>query len=533
MWRKPLKALGRSYRTTAFADQTTNGSTDKPKWYGRGCNAPYTSLKMTTRRPAAASLTGATQHPSRPSILKRAVRDAAGRAQLSLVEHALCPLDTAISLRDHLVHETAYGYRNSSGRLLMANVRVTCPSGLSAADEFTPWGLLALTFAQPEPSIELHATPHYCLRKLGLIKSNTSKGGKDYQLFRDTVRRLARVIYENTGFYDPIRGEHRDVAFGFLKYSLPIDQESSRAWRFVWDQQFFEFCQAAGGGLWFDLATYRKLDFASRRLFVLLQKIFHRTEVSPAFDVRDLCVDVLGFAPTIAMRNLKVKLARCLSRLAGEGIVELAGRQPQDLFVKRGVGEYRVTLRRGQYFDHGRAAAQPLSAEESSLVDPLRAIGFDDHAIRRILRDYRAHLICEWADITLAARERHGETFFSKSAAAYFLDNIRHAAAGTRSAPDWWRDLRREELRRQREADRDQMETASGFGEDAEEPAFRTYLEGEAREAFEQVTSRLVKDLTDHGKTHQEATEASRYVARLHFLNRFRRERGHSNAGLS
>jgi hypothetical protein len=166
-------------------------------------------------------------------------------------------------------------------------------------------------------------------------------------------------------------------------------------------------------------------------------------------------------------------------------------------------------------------------------VDPLRSIGFDDHAIRRILRDYRAYLIREWADITLAARERHGATFFSKSAAAYFLDNIRHAAAGTRSAPDWWRDLRREEMRRQSEADRDQMETARGFCGDVEEIAFRAYLEGEARVAFEQVTSRLVNDLTEHGKTHQEAMEASRYMARLHFLNRFRRERGHSHGGSS
>jgi hypothetical protein len=28
---------------------------------------------------------------------------------LSLVEHALCPLDPVASLRDHLVHGTTYG----------------------------------------------------------------------------------------------------------------------------------------------------------------------------------------------------------------------------------------------------------------------------------------------------------------------------------------------------------------------------------------------------------------------------------------
>ncbi|MGD0896628.1 MAG: hypothetical protein ABR915_02250 [Thermoguttaceae bacterium] len=35
-------------------------------------------------------------------------------------------------------------------------------------------------------------------------------------------------------FYDPIRGEHRDVGFGFFSYSLPLDPRSSRAWRFAW-----------------------------------------------------------------------------------------------------------------------------------------------------------------------------------------------------------------------------------------------------------------------------------------------------------
>ena len=450
-----------------------------------------------------------------------------GRAQLSLVEHALCPLDLAASLQNHLVHATTYGYRDRKGRLVVANVRVSCPSGLSAADEFTLWGLLALTFSQQEPSTEFHATPHYCLRKLGMIENNASKGGEDYQRFRETVRRLSRVIYENTGFYDPIRGEHRDVAFGFLKYSLPIDPESPRTWRFVWDQQFFEFCQATGGSLWFDLATYRKLDFASRRLFVLLQKIFYRYTVSPTFDVGRLCVDVLGFSPTVDMRNLKVKLGRCIGRLATEGVVRLpAGvARPQDLFVKQGVGKYRLVLARGPYFEGRGGKPAPLSAEESPLIDPLRSIGFDDAAIRRILREYRQSIVREWADITLAARERHGEEFFKKSAAAYFLDNVRHAAAGTRTAPDWWRELRREELRRQREADREHLaNVADAGGTDSEENTFRAYLEGEAREAFQQVAQRLIQDLIKVGKSHKDAKESGEYMARLHFRNRFRRE---------
>ena len=457
----------------------------------------------------------------------RVRRTSSGRAQLSLVEHALCPLDPSAGLRDHLVHETTYGYTDRNRHLKLAHVRVICPSGLSPADEFVLWGLLALAFAQPTPSFEFHATPYYCLRQLGLIERNGSKGGKDYRLFRETVKRLARVIYENTAFYDPIRGEHRDVGFGFLKYSLPIDPHSSRSWRFLWDQQFFELCQATGGGLWFDLETYRKLDFASRRLFVFLQKLFYRATESPALDVRKLCVDVLGIAPTVEMRDLKIKLARCLERLDREGIVRMpAGLRPKDLFVKRGVGSYSVTVARGPYFDGKQEGLSRVEVEDSPLVDPLRAIGFDAGAIRRVLNGYPTALVQQWTDITLAARERNGDTFFTKSAAAYFMDNIRHAAEGRRSPPDWWRELRQQELRRQREADRTESEDASIA---SEEEAFRQYLEGEAREAFDKVMQKLVSDLTSRGRSVEEAQEPARYMARLHFLNRFRRERSGEN----
>lgn len=455
--------------------------------------------------------------PRRPNMAP--VRSS-GKAQLSLVEHALCPVDPRQSLREHLVHETTYGYADRNRHLKLATVRVICPSGLSPADEFVLWGLLALTFGQSEPSIEFHATPHFCLRRLGFIDRNCLKGGSQYVQFRDTVKRLARVIYENTAFYDAVRGEHREVAFGFLKYSLPIDPQSSRAWRFIWDQQFFELCQATGGSLWFDLDTYRRLDFASRRLFVLLQKIFHRSVLSPAFDVRRLSVDVLGFAPTIDMPHLKAKVAYCVERLAAEGIVARpADQQAQAPFQKHGVGKYSITLMRGPYFDQKRSTARSFTADESPLVDPLRAIGFDDAGIARVLRTYRAALIREWADITLAAKEHNGDEFFRKSPAAYFMDNIRNAADGKRTPPDWWHDMRREEKRRQREADREQFQKVA---ETDEEVAFKDYIEGEARAAFENVMERLVSDLVSKGKSPEDAHESGAYMARIHFLNRFR-----------
>ena len=103
------------------------------------------------------------------------------------------------------------------------------------------------------------------------------------------------MSYRNDHFYDPIRGEHRDVGFGFLSYSLPLDPHSSRVWRFAWDPIFFEFCQAVAGSLRFDFHTYRSLDPACRRLYLLLRKIFWRSDVSPDFDLQRPRRQRLGF----------------------------------------------------------------------------------------------------------------------------------------------------------------------------------------------------------------------------------------------
>ena len=174
-------------------------------------------------------------------------------------------------------------------------VRIACPDGLSPTDEFYLWGLLSLTFSQPKPSPDFYATPYYCLRQLGCIDQKEARtGGKRFALFRNAISRLSAVSYRNDRFYDPVRGEHRQVGFGFLSYSLPVDPGSSRAWRFAWDPIFFEFCSAAAGSLRFDLDVYRTLDPASRRLYLLLKKIFWRCDASPNFELRDLTVNVLG-----------------------------------------------------------------------------------------------------------------------------------------------------------------------------------------------------------------------------------------------
>jgi hypothetical protein len=422
----------------------------------------------------------------------------------------------------NLIHDAAYRYTDANGHAKTARARVYAPFGLSASDEFVLWGLLALTFAQADPDPEFQATPHYCLRRLGVITDNDRKSGKEYRLFREAVRRLAGVLYEGSAFYDPVRGERRDVAFGLLKYSLPLDPGSSRAWRFLWDPQFFEVCAASGGSLQFDLQTYRALDPASRRLFVLLQKVFWRHDTSPTFDVRHLAVDVLGFASTLPLKTLKARLERSAERLREAGIIRLPPgvRSAKNLFVKKGVGDYAVTFHRGPYFDRPEATRTVLDAADSPLVDPLRSIGFDDRAIQRLLRTYKPRVLREWADITLAARERNGETFFSKSAAAYFLDNVKHAAAGTRTAPDWWRQMRVEELRKEQEQRQvDGLATAPNGDAEA---AFRRYLETEAKDAYAQVLSDIRSQLTGAGADPLDATERAEQLARSHFRNRFR-----------
>ena len=436
-----------------------------------------------------------------------------GLTQLSLVEHALCPLDTDVSLRPNLVHTTEYFYSDRQGDRRKAAARVICPMGLSAHDELYLWGLLALTFSQPEPAIEFQATPHYCLRQLGLIDDRLHRGGKNYELFRASIERLSTVTYQNDGFYDPLRGEHCRVSFGFFSYRLPLDDGSSRAWRFYWDPLWFQIAQASGSSLAFDLETYRGLDNAGRRLYLLLKKMFWRRNILPPCDVRHLAVNVLGFASTQEPWRLKAKLATCIETLVEHGILAVPpGGSVKALFRKQRRGQFTVLLQRGPKFD------RPVKATEAGVIDSphyelLQSIGFDPPAIAQILRTYAANLVGEWVDITLAARERHGDEFFKKSPQAYFIDNVRQAAAGKRTPPDWWRDLRKQEERRHRA-----VPTGEG------DATFDRYLETEARDALERVTESIFTDLTRSGADEWEARYRARYIARQNLRAQFHRE---------
>ncbi len=450
------------------------------------------------------------------------------RAQLSLVEHALCPLDSAASLQPSFRFESWYAYTDRHRNRRKAKAVIGTLDGLSAHDELYLWGLLGLALAQPEPRPELLATPYYCLRHLGLIDTDAGRGGRQFEMFRAAIRRLSGVRYQNDHFYDPVRGEHREVAFGFLNYSLPQGDRSARAWRFAWDPIFFEFASATGGALSFDLTLYRDLSPAERRLYLYCKKIFWRQASTSPIELRHLAVDVLGFSETLATNYLKRKLNRCLTELVNRRLLELPSGviNIAQMFVKQGKGQYTLQLHRGPAFLN--AASPYLSAMESPLVDPLRAIGFDDRTVASLLATYPVSALEQWADITLAAQERHGETFFKKSPQAYFIDNVKAAADGKRTPPDWWRELRKQELLQQQEQQR--AKSVLGDQETSQEAAFETYLETEAKEAFARVMQKLVGELKQAGQNEPEAHHNATYHARMHFWNKYRQEHPEESA---
>jgi hypothetical protein len=216
---------------------------------------------------------------------------------------------------------------------------------------------------------------------------------------------------------------------------------------------FFPMVRATGGHLRLDLSIYRTLDPASRRMLLLVSKLFHR-RATASLDLQLLAVEVLGFSPTMAIRNLKAKVGTCARRLTEAGVLA-------DWHWERTRrGNHMLALNRAATFGRPDGRAASPQANNGSVVDPLRTIGLDERTIGRLLRRYPKRLLQEWADITLAAIERHGTPFFKRSPQAYFIDNVRNAAVGRRTPPDWWHQLRRSEQQAKRQADREERQTA-------------------------------------------------------------------------
>ena len=361
-----------------------------------------------------------------------------GVGQLTLAEHSLCPLDARASLQPGLLHRTSFHYSDERRRRKTAHVEVSCPQGLSAHDEFYLWGLLALTLSQPQPEPEFHATPHYCLRQLGLVDANVRRGGRQYQQFAAAIERLSWVKYGCDAFYDPVRAEHCQVRFSFLSYRLPLDPDSSRVWRFHWDPLFFEFVKSVGGSLWFDLERYRSLSPAGRRLFLFVSKVFARSEQTQRMDLKQLAVDVLGLSGRLPAKHLLAKTRRICAELAAAGLIM---DQHTGFIQKQAAGQYDVVLRA---VPGAPRPARGLSTQtDSPLVEPLQSIGLDAAGIARVLRQFPHDRIREWVDITLAAKERFGLKFFKRSPMAYLIDNLKKSASDGRTPPDWWHDIRK------------------------------------------------------------------------------------------
>ena len=452
----------------------------------------------------------------------------AARAQLTLVEHALCPLDVDVSLQPGFRFEAQFAYSDKHRNRKLSQIQISTADGLSAHDELYLWGLLSIALSQKEARPEFMATPYYCLRRLGLISEH--KGGGEFELFRAAIRRLAGVRYQSDAFYDPIRGEHRAVSFGFLNYSLPLGAESNRAWRFAWDPIFFELAQATGGTLSFDIDLYRRLTPAARRLYLFLKKLFWRSETTPRLDLRHIAIDVLGFASHLETSRLRQKVGQCIEQLVQAEIARFPDgvTEAESMFQRQGPGRYAFELHRGPRFN--MTESQSRTPQDSPLFEPLKSIGFDEFTIGRLLDRYSARLIEEWSDITLAAIERqqrkHGKPFFKKSPMAYFMNNIKEAAASRRTPPDWWRELRKREreIEQQQEASKLRL-----IREQSAKSEFDEYLHSEVRSEFLAVMDRLTADLKQAGKSDVDAKSSAEEMTRLHFQNRFRRERQSSH----
>ena len=197
----------------------------------------------------------------------------------------------------------------------------------------------------------------------------------------------------------------------------------------------------------FDLETYRRLDPASRRLFLLLSKVFWRSRTSPWFDVRSLAVNTLGFSADLKPRTLKAKVKRCADVLQRHDVLAMANDGAERPFHRQSEGRYVARFARGAYFNRDRRGGKVRTIDDSPLCDPLRAIGFDSADIGRILDRFSGDQIQLWADVTLAAIESKGPAFFRRSPQAFFMDNIQQASKAGRTPPDWFWALRKEEDR--------------------------------------------------------------------------------------
>jgi hypothetical protein len=199
--------------------------------------------------------------------------------------------------------------------------------------------------------------------------------------------------------------------------------------------------------------------------------------MSPRFDLTHLAINVLGFSPSVATWDLKAKVWRCILRLAELQVVTVQDKQ--SLFVKKNRGQYSITLERGGYFARKRFARQATRIDETTVHEPLRSLGFDDGGIRWLVKTFPMPMLREWTDIALAAKEKFGASHFKKSPQAWLVDNLKNAAVGRRTPPDWWHEQRRAENQAR------PLASSPGRASTRDTPT----LDGDSRQAFGQIAS--------------------------------------------
>ena len=405
--------------------------------------------------------------------------DREGIAQLSLLETALWPLQGG--LLPSSTFETKYSFQ-AAGERRAATVTVYAPLGLQSIDEYVLYGLLGISLSRQTQETSLLATPYWIIKRLGM-----AIGGFQYDQLRASLERLSAVAYQNTAFYNPVTQQHERVTFHFFSTFLPTcgrggPVAADRAWKIDWSTSFFRMSQATGGTLLFDLDVYRTLTPASRRLFLKLKDRFWRSK-RVFMNVDDLTINGLGFSSDRPLKKRKFDLTSCLRELLSLGIIEFGPGQHdvKDLFIRRAKGLYVVVFNEGEYFRQPtseRVTRQKNAIAEDPLYEPLRTIGVDEAAIRRLFKQHARGLIQRWIRITDTAMHEKPRGFpgFKVSPPSFLIDGIQN----DRLPPDWIyahdKEREREEFERKRAAAASNEESLRAMYASEKEAALREYL---------------------------------------------------------
>ena len=99
-------------------------------------------------------------------------------------------------------------------------------------------------------------------------------------------------------------------------------------------------------------------------------------------------------------------------------------------------------------------------------------------------------------------------------------DEFKRAAKKEATPPDWWLEYER----KQRRAEEEQQRAKASLMPEASHETFEGYMATEARDVFESVMQRLLKDLVSKGRTNREAEELARHHATSHVQNKYRQK---------